>query len=343
MQRCLQLAIAGAGNVAPNPMVGAVLVYKDVIIGEGYHQQFGSAHAEVNCINSVSEENRPLIEKSTLYVSLEPCAHFGKTPPCADLIAAVKIPAVVIGCRDKYEEVDGKGIAQLQAAGVEVVVGILETEAIAINKRFFTFHRQQRPYIILKWAQSYDQKIARADFSRVHISNDVTNRRVHKWRSEEAAIMIGANTALHDNPALTTRLWKGSSPLRVVIDNKLKLSARSHLLSGEESTIVFNTIKNEEAGKVSYRKIDNSSNVLTQVLQALHQLKIGSVLVEGGGKLLQSFIDEQMWDEARVITNQQLIIGNGIPSPILNSHSLVATANSGSDKIDYYEPGFDKA
>ncbi len=342
MHRCLQLALNGAGNVAPNPMVGAVLVCNDIIIGEGYHQQYGQAHAEVNCFNSVTEQNKPLIEKSTLYVSLEPCSHFGKTPPCADLIITMKIPTVVIGCRDSFEEVDGKGIAKLQATGVEVITGVLEEEAKQLNKRFFTFHQQSRPYIILKWAQSNDNKIANTDFSRVLISNEFTNRLVHLWRSEEAAIMVGTNTALHDNPSLTVRHWTGNNPVRLVIDKNLKIPATHQLLGGNESTIVFNNDKEMEAGKIAYCKIDTTQPITTQVTQKLHQLKIQSVLVEGGAKLLQSFLDAQLWDEARVITNEQLIIGQGIAAPTLSNQLLTATEVYGTDKINYYQASFNK-
>ena len=208
ISRCLQLAKLGAGNVAPNPMVGAVLVHNHIIIGEGYHKQFGEAHAEVNCINSVIAEQKSLIEKSTMFVSLEPCSHFGKTPPCSNLIIQQKIKKVVIGCRDIYEEVDGKGIERLRNAGVEVVTGILENESKELNKRFFTFHQQKRPYIILKWVQSANGKIG-SENERIFISNNYSNRLVHKWRSEEAAILVGKNTVLIDDPALTTRLWKG--------------------------------------------------------------------------------------------------------------------------------------
>ena len=227
MQRCFQLALIGAGNVAPNPMVGAVLVYEDRIIGEGYHQQYGKAHAEVNCLQNVSQQDYPLIEKSTLYVSLEPCAHYGKTAPCTDLIIAKKIPRVVIGCRDRYKEVNGRGIEKLRYEGIEVITGILEAQAIDLNRRFFTFHQLERPFILLKWAQSSDRKIAgnsdtqngtAADTflqKRSLISNEISNRLVHKWRSEEAAIMVGTRTALQDNPALTTRLWTGNCPLRI--------------------------------------------------------------------------------------------------------------------------------
>ena len=336
MQRCLQLAYMGEGNAAPNPMVGAVLLYNDVIIGEGYHQQYGQAHAEVNCINSVTNENKLLIEKSTLYVSLEPCTHFGKTPPCADLIIAMKIPTVVIGCRDSYKEVDGKGIAKLKAAGVEVITGVLENEAQNINKIFFTFHQSARPYIILKWAQSNDNKIANADFSRVMISNEFTNRLVHKWRSEEAAIMVGTNTALYDDPSLSTRLWPGNNPVRILIDKNLQLPSAHQLLSDNQNTIIFNHKKEETVGKTLYYKINPAKPAISQILQRLYESNIQSVLVEGGAKLLQSFIDEGCWDEARVITNGQLVISKGIAAPVLKNHSYTGTEIYFTDKINYY-------
>ncbi len=338
MQRCFQLALNGAGKVAPNPMVGAVLVYNNIIIGEGYHEQYGNAHAEVNCINSVLPENHLLIEKSTLYVSLEPCAHFGKTPPCADLIIKMKIPTVVIGCRDSYEEVNGKGIDKLIGAGITVISGVLEKEAIELNKRFFTYHRQSRPYIILKWAQSEDHKIAKADRSRVFITNEISNRLVHKWRSEEAGIMIGTATALHDDPSLTTRLWPGRSPVRIVIDGSLKIPATHQLLSGKEPTIVFNYVSQAEKDALTYIKIEKGQTAIPAMLSKLHELNIQSILVEGGARLLQSFIDEKLWDEARVITNGQLIIGEGVDAPILKQHSFTCSAQSGSDNIQYYKP-----
>ena len=339
MHRCLQLAKMGTGNVAPNPMVGAVLVYENEIIGEGYHQQYGQAHAEVNCINNVSEANQSLIEKSTLYVSLEPCAHFGKTPPCADLIIKNKIPNVVIACRDSYEEVDGKGIQKLQQAGVNVIVGILEKEALELNKRFFTFHRKQRPYIILKWAQSRDAKIARQDFSALKISNDITNRMVHKWRSEEAAILVGTNTALHDNPSLTTRLWKGNNPVRLVLDLQLKLPLSLHLFDGSVKTIVFNQVKHEEENGVTFYKLSSGEDIISGLLNALYRLKIQSVLIEGGARLLQSFIDQNYWDEARVITNEQLLINNGINAPKLKNSSLGSINKATGDQVAFYQPG----
>lgn len=338
MHRCLQLAKLGAGNVAPNPMVGAVLVYENTIIGEGYHQQYGQAHAEVNCINSVSEANQSFILKSTLYVSLEPCAHYGKTPPCADLIIKNKIPNVVVACRDSYEEVDGKGIQKLQQAGVNVTIDILKKEALELNKRFFTYHAKQRPYIILKWAQSSDAKIANKDFSAVKISNDITNRMVHKWRNEEAAILVGTNTALHDNPSLTTRLWKGNNPIRLLIDLQLKLPNSLHLFDGSVKTIVFNQVKNEEQNGVVFYKLPTGEDIILALLNALYHLKVQSVLVEGGATLLQSFIDQNCWDEARIITNEQLSIENGINAPKLKNSTLINNIKINSDQVSIYYP-----
>ena len=336
MNRCLELARLGAGNVAPNPMVGAVLVYDERIIGEGYHQKYGEPHAEVNCINSVNKANVHLIERSTLYISLEPCAHYGKTPPCSELIIVKKIPNVVVGCRDSYEEVAGKGIENLKAAGINVTVGILEKECLELNKRFFTFYEQKRPYIILKWAQSNNHKIANADFSRVLISNDETNRLVHKWRSEEAAILVGTNTALHDNPSLTTRLWQGNNPIRLVIDMDLKLSTSLNLFNHQAKTIVFNKIKEEQGENLSYYKLNDKENIVAQILEALYKLKIQSVIVEGGTKTLQSFIDNNFWDEARVISNHQLQIENGIHAPDLKNEYMVCEQKIMNNIISYY-------
>ncbi len=358
MHRCLELARLGSGYVAPNPMVGAVLVYNDRIIGEGYHQRYGEAHAEVNCIASVQEANRPLIPLSTLYVSLEPCAHFGKTPPCADLILQHKIPKVIIGCRDPFKEVDGKGIEKLKAAGVEVDLGILENDCKELNKRFFTFHTQRRPYIILKWAQTADNFIAAsfptttiqeklidekalnnaAAAERLLISNPYSNRLVHKWRSEEAAILVGTHTALHDDPALTTRLWSGPSPVRLVVDMDLRLPSTLQLFNGTVRTIIFNSIKQEDGKKLQYYKLNKDENSIGQMMEALYESAIQSVLVEGGARLLQSFIDAGVWDETRVITNPQLIIGNGLPAPVLKAAVKVNEVKLHNDIIEMYKP-----
>jgi diaminohydroxyphosphoribosylaminopyrimidine deaminase/5-amino-6-(5-phosphoribosylamino)uracil reductase len=335
MRRCLELASLGAGHTAPNPMVGAVLVYdgsngedqstgEERIIGEGYHMQYGQAHAEPNCIASVKEEDKRLIADSTLYVSLEPCAHHGKTPPCADLIIEKKIPRVVIGCRDPYPQVNGKGIDKLLSAGVKVTTGVLEAESIRLNKRFFTFNTLHRPYIILKWAQSADGKIAgpvggglAGAAERTLISNEYTNRLVHKWRLEEAAILVGTRTALADDPALTVRLWNGPNPIRLVIDMDLKLPGTLQLFDRKVRTIVFNRLRHGEENNVLYYQIEDEEEAVGGVIRALYKLKIQSVLVEGGARLLQSFIDEDCWDEARVITNNELEIPGGLAAPVL--------------------------
>ena len=317
MYRCLELAKLGAGYVAPNPMVGAVLIYEKTIIGEGYHQKYGAPHAEVNCINSVKKEDKDKISSSVLYVSLEPCSHFGKTPPCADLIISNQIPQVVIGCRDPFKEVDGKGIEKLKAAGVKVIVGILERECQQLNKRFFTFHTKHRPYIILKWAETADGKIAGDGTNRLLISNEQTNRFVHKWRSEEASILIGTNTALLDDPELTTRNWAGPSPIRLVLDMDLRLPSTLKIFYGKQRTIIFNTVKHEEQDHLIYYQVTEDVNPVHQIVNALYQLKIQSVLVEGGARLLQSFIDEEMWDEVRIIKNEELKINNGLAAPEL--------------------------
>lgn len=356
MTRCLELALLGSGHTAPNPMVGAVLVHDDRIIGEGYHRQFGQAHAEVNCLGSVKEEDRPLIGHSTLYVSLEPCAHFGKTPPCADLIIREKVPRVIVGCRDPFPEVDGKGIEKLLAAGVEVVTGVLEKECIGLNKRFFTFHTKYRPYIQLKWAQTANGKIAGPDGARVFISNEYSNRLTHKWRAEESAILVGTNTALRDNPSLTTRLWTGPDPIRLVIDKELRLPGTLKLFDGQVRTIVFNHLRHDlegyeseergikrripgagDMGKLYYYQLARDASLVQQIAQALYQLKILSVMVEGGAKLLQSFIDEGYWDEARIITNEEMMVPGGISAPVLEEARIREREKLFSDNICYYE------
>jgi len=338
MHRCLDLAKLGAGYVAPNPMVGAVLVYNDHIIGEGYHQRYGEAHAEPNCIqDAVENGHTDLISRSTLYVSLEPCVHFGKTPPCADLIIRNKIPKVMVGCRDPFKEVNGQGIEKLKKAGIEVEYGILENECKELNRRFLGFHTRHRPYIILKWAQTLNHKIAgQEDNDRLYITNEITNRIVHKWRSEEASILIGTNTALMDDPSLTTRLWPGKSPTRLVIDMDLKLPRHLKIFNGQVKTIVFNTLKHEEGGDLLFYQVTENVSLIHQMINALYQRKILSVIVEGGAKLLQSFIDENMWDEARVITNEELIIRNGLGAPQFISASKVAEEKIFTDKVEFF-------
>jgi diaminohydroxyphosphoribosylaminopyrimidine deaminase/5-amino-6-(5-phosphoribosylamino)uracil reductase len=339
MHRCIQLAHLGAGYTAPNPMVGAVLVHGDRIIGEGWHERYGEAHAEVNCIASVKEEDKDLIPQSTMYVSLEPCAHFGKTPPCADLIISRHIPRVVIGCRDPFTQVDGKGIEKLQAAGVEVVLGVLEKECKDLNKRFLTFHTKHRPYIILKWAQTSNGLMAlpASSTERLLISNEYTNRLVHRWRSEESAILVGTNTALQDDPELTTRLWEGPSPIRLVIDMDLKLPASLKLFNQKARTIIFNTIKHGEEGNLLYYQVTSDVSIVHQVVNTLYQLKILSVLVEGGARLLQSFIDEGIWDEARIIKNSELRVKSGLAAPDLPNAIKSDHQNILSDTIEIFQ------
>jgi diaminohydroxyphosphoribosylaminopyrimidine deaminase/5-amino-6-(5-phosphoribosylamino)uracil reductase len=336
MHRCFELAKAGAGSVAPNPMVGAVLVHKNRIIGEGYHQKYGEPHAEVNCLKSVKEEDRKFISSSTLYVSLEPCAHYGKTPPCSDLIIENKIPKVVIGCRDPFKQVNGKGIEKLEAAGVEVITNVLQEEAVMLNKRFIGFYTQHRPYIILKWAQTADGKIALEDYSRILISNEFTNRLVHKWRGEEAAILVGTNTARYDDPALTNRLWTGANPLRLVIDMELELPSSLKLFDDQAPTIVFNTIKHEEQGNIWYYQVTHDTSLVHQVVNALYRLRILSVLVEGGARLLQSFIDEGIWDEIRMIRSSSTNGPAGIPAPMISNAKWHNRETLHTDTIEYF-------
>jgi len=336
MHRCLELARLGAGNVAPNPMVGAVFVHEGRIIGEGYHQEYGKAHAEVNCVNSVSNEDKKFVSSSILYVSLEPCSHYGKTPPCTNLIIKEKIPRVVVGCRDPFKEVAGKGIEKLQEAGVEVTVGILEKECKELNKRFLTFHTQHRPYIILKWAQTANGKIGNRDSERLFITNEFTNHLIHKWRSEEMGILVGTNTAFIDNPALTNRLWNGKSPIRLIVDMHLRLPSSLKIFDEQQPTIVFNTLKHEESETIRYYQVTEDVSIVHQILNACYQNNIQSIIVEGGPRLLQSFINEGMWDEARIITNETLHVENGLPAPELSNCTFVSNEDIFNDHIDYY-------
>lgn len=338
MRRCVQLAALGAGYVAPNPLVGAVLVYDNKIIGEGYHQRYGEAHAEVNCLASVEPVNKQYIPHSVLYVSLEPCAHHGKTPPCADLIIQHKIPKVIIGCRDPFIQVDGKGIEKLEAAGIDAQLGILENECKEINKRFLTFHTKHRPYIILKWAQTADFRISSGSNQRLFISNEYSNRLVHKWRSEEASVLVGTNTAFNDNPELTTRLWNGPSPARLIIDMDLRLPSSLKVFNQQVRTIIFNKVKHEETGNLLYYQVTDDVNLVHQVIHALYYLHIQSVIVEGGARLLQSFIDESLWDEARIITNTKMIMGNGLPAPHMTKAVTAESIFLHDDSVQIFKP-----
>lgn len=317
--RCLQLARCGNGSTSPNPMVGAVIVCDGRIIGEGYHIRCGEAHAEVNAINSVRE--RSLLKKSTIYVSLEPCSHYGKTPPCADLIISTGIPRVVIATTDNNARVSGRGIERMRAAGIEVKVGVMQEEAYRLNAPFFTFHGKNRPYITLKWAQSADGFIdkKRAGGEAQAISNSATLTAVHKLRATHDAILVGRRTALLDNPSLTLRHWPGRTPLRLVIDREGTLPATLNLLDGTVPTIMYSAADatqpyNKNASQVT---LDFSGNIPEQIVQHLHGEKIGSLLVEGGRKTLQGFIDSGLWDEIRIETNPTLFLGDGVPAPTL--------------------------
>lgn len=332
MQRALQLAALGKGKVAPNPMVGCVIVYENNIIGEGWHQEYGKAHAEVNAISSV--QNQDLLSKSTLYVTLEPCSHFGKTPPCTDLLISKKIGKVVIACTDSNPLVAGKGIRKLQEANIQVEVGLLEKEARRLNKRFFTFMEKKRPFLLLKWAQTQDGWIARKDYNSKWISNLHSRTWVHRWRSQEQAVWVATRTALYDNPQLNVREWTGRNPTRIVIDKNLQIPAHYHLFDRSQPTICYNLHKNETSENLIFVKLD-ADDFLENLLQDLYEKNIQSVLVEGGAKLLQSLIDQNLWDEARVFVGNSRF-DEGIAAPHLPFLSYREQEVFG-DKLFYYE------
>lgn len=324
MQRCLGLAEQGLGRVAPNPMVGAVLVYEGRIVAEGYHEVYGGPHAEVNAIAHLQDQS--LLENCTLYVNLEPCAHHGKTPPCADLVIEKKIPRVIIGSLDTNPLVAGKGIAKLEAAGIHVEHGILGEACRELNKRFFTFHEQQRPYIILKWAETADGFISRlplpADKADNWITGEDSRKLVHLWRSQEQAIMAGTNTVLADDPQLTTRLVNGKNPLRVIIDRQSRLDGQQAVFNREAETIVFTGAGSKKQEHTRFVQVDLNKPLIPQVLERLYHEKITSLLVEGGAQLLQSFISSGLWDEARIFVNPYKSFGEGIAAPVLDrSHA----------------------
>ncbi|HIA07388.1 MAG TPA: bifunctional diaminohydroxyphosphoribosylaminopyrimidine deaminase/5-amino-6-(5-phosphoribosylamino)uracil reductase RibD [Flavobacteriales bacterium] len=316
MKRCLELAILGKGCVAPNPMVGCVIVYGGNIIGEGYHEKFGEAHAEVNAISAVSDPQ--LMAKSTLYVNLEPCRHIGKTAACADLILNSNIPKVVIGCRDANPAVHGGGVEYLEENSCEVVLGMKEVECLELNRRFFTFHQKQRPYIILKWAESRDGFIAPADQKQQWITGDESKRLVHKWRTEEQAIMVGTNTAVVDNPALTARVWLGENPIRITVDNKGRIPTTSQILNDEAETIIYSDRVIEGGRTAKYVEVAGGTEQLPAIMADLHKREVTSLMVEGGQQLLNSFIKCGLWDEARVFTGTTDFI-EGSKAPQLGS------------------------
>lgn len=318
IQRCIELAKNGLGTTYPNPMVGSVIVYNDMIIGEGWHKKAGEPHAEVNAINSVKDKS--LLQKATIYVSLEPCSHFGKTPPCCDLIIKNKIPNVVIGSVDPNIKVAGNGIKKLIEAGANVTVGVLETECYDLNKRFFTFHQKKRPYIILKWAETKDGFIApieKLEQKPVWITNPYSRQLVHKWRTEEQAILVGTQTVIDDNPKLDARDWFGNNPIRLVIDQNNRIPKDSHIFDNQTKTIIFSKIKTEIAEENTiFEVIDFEQNIAQQIIVILYKYQIQSVIIEGGKQTLQTFIDANLWDEARIFIGNSLF-NTGTKAPKL--------------------------
>ena len=318
MRRCLELAKNGLGTTYPNPMVGSVIVCDGKIIGEGWHKKSGEPHAEVNAVNSVKDKS--LLKRSTIYVSLEPCSHFGKTPPCCDLIIENKIPNVIVGTVDSNIKVAGNGIKKLIEAGAKVTVGILETECKELNKRFFTFHEKKRPYVILKWAETQDGFIApltKLEQKPVWITNKFSRQLVHKWRSEEQAILVGTNTVIDDNPKLDVRDWTGNNPIKIILDQNNRIPKDSYIFNNQVKTIIFSNSSTRINQENSiFEVIDFKKNLANQILNVLYKHHIQSVMIEGGLQTLQTFIDENLWDEARVF------IGNnnfetGIKAPLL--------------------------
>ncbi|WP_158996227.1 bifunctional diaminohydroxyphosphoribosylaminopyrimidine deaminase/5-amino-6-(5-phosphoribosylamino)uracil reductase RibD [Mucilaginibacter sp. L196] len=335
MRRCLELAELGIGNVSPNPMVGAVIVLNDKVIGEGYHQKYGESHAEVNAVNQVInkfDNYAELLKQATIYVSLEPCAHYGKTPPCADLIIKHQIPKVVVGCRDPFDQVNGKGIEKLQAAGAEVVLGVLEEECKWLNRRFFTRIQKHRPYIILKWAQTADGFFAPADGSQFWITGMESRKLVHQWRSEEDAILVGTKTVVADNPQLNVRYGEGKSPKRVVIDRKLKLNKSLNIFDQSVDTLIFNEVETKIYGKNKYIALEDFGRYVPQyILYQLYMQDIQSVIIEGGAHTLNTFIEAGLWDEARIFTGPANL-NEGIKAPRING-IIEEEVLSGTDRL----------
>lgn len=322
INRSIQLAKNGLGTTYPNPLVGSVIVHNHKIIGEGWHRKAGEPHAEVNAINSV--KNKDLLKSATIYVSLEPCSHFGKTPPCADLIIKYKIPNVVIGTIDPFAKVAGNGVKKLTEAGINVTVGVLEKECNELNKRFFTFHQKKRPYIILKWAESFDGFISpdkKTERTPVWISNIYSRQLVHKWRSEEQAVLVGTQTVVDDNPKLDTRDWFGNNPVRIVIDKNNRIPKESFIFDNKAKSILFSLNKPYGLSEnVQFEKLNSRENNIHEIIDILYQKQIQSVIIEGGKKTLQSFIDAELWDEARIFKGNTFL-KNGTCSPLIKGET----------------------
>lgn len=330
MQRALELAELGLGSVSHNPMVGCVIVHDGKIIGEGYYQKFGGPHAEVNAINAVFDQS--LLSESTAYVTLEPCSIFAKTPPCADLLIEKKVKKIVIACLDPNSSINGKGVTKLKQAGIEVEVGLLQEEAADLNKRFFTFHKRKRPYVILKWAQTADAFVARENFDSKWISNQYSRQLVHKWRTEEDAILIGKNTAIYDNPLLTAREWKGKNPTRVLLDSQLQINSSCNLFNDEAKTLILNEVEQKEDGSNTWIKLEKVEP--EGILQSLYKEDIQSVIVEGGAAVLNSFIASNCWDEARVFVGGSTF-EKGIEAPKVTG-ALIHQENILGDDLKIY-------
>lgn len=333
MQHALSLAQMGRGHVSPNPMVGCVVVHNGRIIGEGYHQQYGLAHAEVNALAAV--ESPELLREATAYVTLEPCAHHGKTPPCAELLAGHQLKKVVIAALDSNPLVAGKGVGIMEKSGIEVVSGVLAEESRKLNSRFFTFIEKKRPFVLLKWAQTADGFLARENFDAKWISNALSRSLVHQWRAEEDAICVGANTAQYDNPQLNVRGWEGKNPVRIVIDRHKRLPASLHVFDGRIPTLVYNTQADEKTGNVTWVRLA-AEDFLQHMLEDLYQRKIQSVLVEGGAAILNALIEAQLWDEARIFTSPQTF-GRGIAAPLIQG-KRIAQESIGTDRLEVFLP-----
>ena len=320
ISRCIELAKNGLGTTYPNPLVGSVIVYDGKIIGEGWHKKSGEPHAEVNAVNSVKDKT--LLKKATIYVSLEPCSHFGKTPPCCDLIIKNGIPNIVIGTVDPNIKVAGNGIKKLIDTGATVTVGILEKECKKLNKRFFTFHEKKRPYIILKWAESQDGFIApskniRHEQKPFWITNEFSRQLAHKWRSEEQAILVGTNTVIDDNPRLGVRDWSGNNPIRIVLDKNNRIQNDRHVFDNQTKTIILcQSITSINSENTIFERIDFDENIARQIIEVLYKHKIQSLIIEGGRQTLQTFIDENLWDEARIFVGNESF-ENGTKAPIV--------------------------
>ena len=336
MQRCIQLAKNGLGTSYPNPLVGSVIVLNNKIIGEGWHIEAGQAHAEVNAIRSVIDDDH--LSDATIYVNLEPCSHFGKTPPCADLIVQKGIKKVVIGSKDPNPKVSGKGVQKLVEAGCEVIEGVLEPECDQLNKRFFSYHSKKRPYIFLKWAQTTDGFVApltRDSQNPVWITAPYSRQLVHKLRAQEQAILVGANTVVADNPSLTTRDWEGSSPVRIVLDPSLKIEKDNHVYNQEVKTIFISSQQKENKSNLFFEQIDFSENVGLQICDVLVKHQLQSLIVEGGTQTLQTFIDEALWDEALVFTGNTTF-ERGVEAPKLTGN-LLSEESIGPDMLTHYK------